>query len=741
MHDAGNGDARTARRWPARAAAVAFALFALVAEAVAQDAAPAPAKAAADPLQAEVDAIHALGFGKSAKDAVDRFFTVHNGDPRVLVHLPAIESHLCRSLFRLSGPQPSLLQLLGRGATKYESGSSRAEFKITQISESGGWTDAGDGFHFLDALFDGEVAVMLPMSDAKDTTVFLGFDSETRGGFAFVPVDDMDSSYRGSSWTGREVRMVLVDPALPKPRDIGYGARVYTEDYFPYMRYQMSKGKVGVGASTGPGDASNVADHDAGKFKRGFVALKGPSRFGSSGLVISGKLEAAYAKRQIAEEDARRFRNWRDAAWNRQKALPSWVLAMEDAGRGWASSAPDACPAEFRSDLAALMRAALDGAGGPQVYKAIGGLQGAAADWQDALVAFGTRRHADAEAAARKVIDAEPKFAAARVLAGRTLLARGQDAAAVALFEEARAVDPKFAPAFDGLALAAFNAGDLARMQALLTEEAALGLSSDFAEALRQILFRVRRGPDWKKRFDAYSTNYAVSGDASFSVCNDIAKTLEEAADVYSRTFRVRPRKTRGRVRVFSGFESYADYVSDFGGDPRNTLGVYRPSIRELCIWLHEDKPELSNTIRHEGFHQYLHDFLDDVPIWFNEGYAEYFGFSRRLSGKAVVGQVGEDQAAIAKKLLPKFTPLAELFVLEPKEFMAKAGVHYVQSWAVVHLLRETSNAQLKGVLDRYFDALLAGKSQKEAYDAVLAPLVSAIERELSLHVRMLATK
>src|SRR5262245_64306035 len=85
------------RRGRGRLAGTTLAVLALAVVATAQDAAPAAAPAKPDPLEAEVDAIHALGFGKSSKEAVDRFFTVHNGDPRVLVHLPAIESDLSRS--------------------------------------------------------------------------------------------------------------------------------------------------------------------------------------------------------------------------------------------------------------------------------------------------------------------------------------------------------------------------------------------------------------------------------------------------------------------------------------------------------------------------------------------------------------------------------------------------------------------------------------------------------------------
>jgi hypothetical protein len=286
-------------------------------------------------------------------------------------------------------------------------------------------------------------------------------------------------------------------------------------------------------------------------------------------------------------------------------------------------------------------------------------------------------------------------------------------------------------------------------MRSCLAAASAAGTASALTSDLRQALMRLRRGPDWKKKSESLAPNYFVSSDAGMAVCNDVVKILEECADVYRRQFRPRPRKTRPRVRVFSGFESYADYVSDLGADPSRTLGVYLPPLRELCVFLHEDRPTLSNTIRHEGFHQYLHDFLEDAPIWFNEGHAEYFGFSRRKQGRALVGQADDEQVALLLELAPKFSPLSKLFTMEPAEFMASADVHYVESWAVIHMLRAAGgpptkgllDPSLTGLLDRYFDALLAGRSQDEAWREVLAPNVDLIEKSLRTYVTFLALR
>jgi tetratricopeptide (TPR) repeat protein len=739
--DTSGGDVRCAARWSAVASVLLLVVAAFAQDTVAPPAhvaPPAPAAASLnDPLEGEVDAIRRLvlaGVWKAGKLSIDAFFAAHAGDPRVLAHLAELESDLQTCLFRLDGRQPTPVQLLGRFATKYDEATGRVEFKVTEFAADAGWRAAGDA-RFFDVLFDGEVSVEMSYETASTTVVLLGFDPETRGAYAFVP---------GAGSSGPAPFVYRIDPGGNDPVKLGEGGLLADERTTESVKYTLSQSRVGSEIQRSrewKWERRDVRTFEDGRYRRGFVAVRGASKLDARGLLIAGKLESTFAKRQIAEADSRRFREWSKARWDRTTALPAWVIGLEKSAGAWAEKTPGDCPPEFRREFVHLQRATFETPSRMRALRPLRGLFGATADWQDGLFALADRRLADAETSARKVMDAEPDFAAAYALAGRARLMRGDEDAAGALFEESRRRDATFAPAYDGLALAAFRAGDVDRMQSALEGAAAAGVATSLTAELRQVLLRVRRGPNWKKRFDSYSPNYAISGDASVAVCNDVAKILEEANDIYARQFRRRPHKTRGRVRVFSGFGSYADYLSELGADATNTLGMYLPSLRELCVFLHEDRPELSNTIRHEGFHQYLHDFLDDVPIWFNEGYAEFFGFSRRKESRAVVGQVDEEQAALARKLAPGFTPLSKLFLMEPREFMANATVNYVESWAVIHLLRDSSHPAFKGVLDRYFDALLAGKSRREAYDEVFAPMVETLQAALAKHVSELPGK
>lgn len=389
----------------------------------------------------------------------------------------------------------------------------------------------------------------------------------------------------------------------------------------------------------------------------------------------------------------------------------------------------------MRGDLARLMRVCFVGEPRKTAPVTVGGLTGVPARWAAALVAYADRRYDEAEAAAREVMAAAPRFVAAPVLAARAAVRRGDDEGATTLARAALAIDPGYGPAHDVLILVAFRDGDVPRMKELVLAAAEVGAATALTDALRAAQVRAERGPEWKTRYESITPNFNVTGDASYAVCAEVSKILEESLSIYGEKFRRRPRRSRGRVRVFSGFDSYAAYVSGIGAAPSGTLGMYLPAMRELCVYLHEDRGELQNTIRHEAFHLFLHEFLDDAPIWFNEGYAEFFGFSRRVSGKAAVGKVAADQADLARLLLPKFKPVSALMRMEPPAFMEDAGVHYVESWALIQVLRETKDPKLAGILDRYFDALLAGRSGAQAYDDVMAPVADEIDAAVRRYV------
>ncbi len=78
------------------------------------------------------------------------------------------------------------------------------------------------------------------------------------------------------------------------------------------------------------------------------------------------------------------------------------------------------------------------------------------------------------------------------------------------------------------------------------------------------------------------------------------------------------------------------------------------------------------------------------------------------------------------------YVAVSKLMKLMRRPFMEGASVNYSQSEAVVTWLRSTGDKQLEGRLDAYFEALVLGLSQEEAYDEVFAPVEAHLQAKFA---------
>ncbi|MHC4472708.1 MAG: DUF1570 domain-containing protein, partial [Planctomycetota bacterium] len=216
-----------------------------------------------------------------------------------------------------------------------------------------------------------------------------------------------------------------------------------------------------------------------------------------------------------------------------------------------------------------------------------------------------------------------------------------------------------------------------------------------------------------------------------------VSRTLESALGSYRDTFPAPRQKVgRARVYVFSSQKGYLAYAKALGRDLRGSGGAYIPAVRELVLFMPEYGARFQHTVRHEGFHMFLHTYLEDAPLWFNEGCAEYFACGEERFGGGL--KPGAPNPVALRTLASKrasYTPLPELFVMNPQEFMRKPELHYAQSWAVVHYLMKCPDKSVRALIGKYFTALQDGLSAEEAYEKVLKPHVAAIEKGYRLHV------
>jgi len=138
----------------------------------------------------------------------------------------------------------------------------------------------------------------------------------------------------------------------------------------------------------------------------------------------------------------------------------------------------------------------------------------------------------------------------------------------------------------------------------------------------------------------------------------------------------------------------------------------------------------VAEDLRHEVSHGYLHSVVAHLPLWVDEGLAEYFEVPGGQHGLHTA-HVGELRTALAKGWRPSLKRLEKL-----ENAADMNHLDYAEAWAWMHFLLETTPKRQK-LLQNYL-ALLRQADSAEPLSHQLRRLHPDGEGELLEHLRYL---
>ncbi|MBI4601962.1 MAG: DUF1570 domain-containing protein [Planctomycetes bacterium] len=286
------------------------------------------------------------------------------------------------------------------------------------------------------------------------------------------------------------------------------------------------------------------------------------------------------------------------------------------------------------------------------------------------------------------------------------------------LYDKALELEPRYVPGQERKGLALIRLGRFADAKKHMSL-ALKGEPTPFRAELLKAIDREIQGPGWKETFAEETENYKVVTSVSQEYAREIARHAELIRRAYNVVFSDIDKPDRKyEIWVYESLDAY-----HAAGGPRMALGHYDPFFRKLVVPRQKKKEGTLSTLYHEAFHQYLHDYLEVAPQWFNEGLGDYFGAFQydRIGEREVMrsrpdkGRLQNAQFAIDQKILPT----AEDLMLMSREEMydPKMGsFHYAQAWGMIYFMIEGNKPAYKRVLVSYFGALRKGLDLDEAY-------------------------
>jgi tetratricopeptide (TPR) repeat protein len=260
----------------------------------------------------------------------------------------------------------------------------------------------------------------------------------------------------------------------------------------------------------------------------------------------------------------------------------------------------------------------------------------------------------------------------------------------------------------------------------------------------------VINGPPWERRHKVETEHYVVLSDISMSRARFYAERLEWIHSFYQQQFPYSVGRKKSLALIFNteeGYHQYANLTSN--SRVESTLGYFHPGFNQLLLF--EDAEgsidETLDTLYHEGFHQFISKVCKELPLWANEGLAEYYGPTRfnQYGEVKSVGAINPLRLPFLKeykRLGRPFLKFSDLMNQSQRQFQSgNVGLKYAQSWAMIHFFKHGKGSR-RDLFKRYFSLLRSGQSSDYAFQETYKKLnLNDLERKWQRYVQQLVRK
>jgi Flp pilus assembly protein TadD len=194
-------------------------------------------------------------------------------------------------------------------------------------------------------------------------------------------------------------------------------------------------------------------------------------------------------------------------------------------------------------------------------------------------------------------------------------------------------------------------------------------------------------------------------------------------------------------IFVFGNSSSFKPYQRVFQGKSLNVGGYFMS--RELGNFVAIDgnpKGDETGIIYHEYLHYVLRNNYASLPLWLNEGLAEYYSTFEVTENEAKIGLplVEHIRWLRGNKMIPLRTLLAINESSPEYNENERRGGFYAQSWALAHYLLAGNKPERREQAVRYLQLLQEGAPLDAAFQQSFGD-TAALERELRTYIQSYA--
>lgn len=237
-------------------------------------------------------------------------------------------------------------------------------------------------------------------------------------------------------------------------------------------------------------------------------------------------------------------------------------------------------------------------------------------------------------------------------------------------------------------------------------------------------------GSWWERAREGNAGHYWIKTDLPPDETRELARHLNLMYDAMAERLGRLPQRRPERLNVLI-FDKREDYLvtlmERYGVDARFTGGIFfvRGDESALAIWTENlPRQRVLNLLQHEAFHQFAFSrFAGNLPIWVNEGLAEFFGEAVLVGRNLIIGQTSERtlenvRTSIEEGTYIAFRDMVNVSHEQWRNAMAagQGRVQYDQAWSMVQFLIYGENGRYRAAFERYLWLLNEGEPSERAF-------------------------
>jgi tetratricopeptide (TPR) repeat protein len=242
------------------------------------------------------------------------------------------------------------------------------------------------------------------------------------------------------------------------------------------------------------------------------------------------------------------------------------------------------------------------------------------------------------------------------------------------------------------------------------------------------------------------SQNLTVVGQQSARTLRAVAVELEQFRIVLGGLIQnaQRPLALPTVVYVFGSHKELEPFLPMHDGKPAALAGYFHHDDETYDIALALDGYEESARI---VFHEYAHLLVQNatrtIPVWLNEGLAEYYStYALDPAGKrAAIGRPIVEHIAL---LRDRFMTLSQLIAVGTSSALYnesdRRSIFYAEAWALTHFLMVQVPNGPAGI-NRYATGIARGGDPDNVFQEAFGKTPAAFEKDLRAYVRSVAFK